>query len=78
MLEDALLAEGCTDDNLLAGPPPYDSPFPGDEERKEGREEGIESGGTLAMTGTKENVFFGPVAIEVRDYGTASNLILLY
>ena len=65
MLEDTLLAEGCMDDDLL--PPSAGSGLRGLEVEHDWVEprEASESGGTLGVTGSKENVFWGSVAIEV-------------
>ena len=64
MLEDALLAEGCMDDDLLS---PVSSGLhgPGVEHDWDESRDVAENGGTLGVTGSKENVFLGSVAIEV-------------
>ena len=66
MLEDALLAEGCTNDELLSELPTSlqkddDMLERDDEESKPG-----ESGRKLGVTISRDNVFLGSVAVEVR------------
>ena len=66
LLEDALLAEGCTNDELLSSDASTSlEKSENASERADETTNPSEYGGTLGVTASKDNVFLGSVAVEV-------------